>query len=226
MSPTAVIARIRLNPHSRAVQRDLRDATQMHRTVMRLAPDNLGNSPRHTAGLLYRIDESSSASVLLVQAQHIDAHRLPADYGHAEIKDLAPMFAALRKGMAVNYRIVVNPVIENASRWNRKTSVAASSRCPGPKPTSGGYSAPPPPDSSPTSSHPPTLPPPRPAASTLRRCGTASSATTAQPPSPTPTLSPKPSSRASAVERPTAPDSSASPRREPGECTAKGRRYA
>lgn len=110
MSPTAVIARIRLNPHSRAVQRDLRDATQMHRTVMRLAPDNLGDSPRHTAGLLYRIDESSSASTLLVQAQHIDAHRLPADYGHAEIKDLAPMFAALRKGMAVNYRIVVNPV--------------------------------------------------------------------------------------------------------------------
>jgi CRISPR system Cascade subunit CasE len=110
MSPTAVIARIRLNPYNRAVQRDLRDATQMHRTVMRLAPDDLGNSPRRTAGLLYRVDETDTSSTLLVQAAHIDAHRLPADYGQTEIKDLAPMFAALRKGLAVTYRIVVNPV--------------------------------------------------------------------------------------------------------------------
>lgn len=110
MSPTSVIARIRLNPYSRAVQRDLRDATRMHRTVMRLAPDNLGDSPRRTAGLLYRIDETTTASTLLVQGDTIDPGRLPADYGHADIKDLAPMFAALRKGLAVSYRIVLNPV--------------------------------------------------------------------------------------------------------------------
>ncbi|MFF5538632.1 type I-E CRISPR-associated protein Cas6/Cse3/CasE [Streptomyces cinerochromogenes] len=110
MSPTAVITRIRLNPSSRAVQRDLRDATQMHRTVMRLAPDNLGDSPRHTAGLLYRVDETTTASTLLIQGHTLDPSRLPPDYGHADIKDLAPMFAALRKDMAVNYRIVLNPV--------------------------------------------------------------------------------------------------------------------
>ncbi|MEU9446611.1 type I-E CRISPR-associated protein Cas6/Cse3/CasE [Streptomyces sp. NPDC048304] len=110
MSPTAVIARIRLNPYSRAVQRDLRDATQMHRTVMRLAPDNLGDSPRHTAGLLYRVDETTTASTLLIQGSTLDPSRLPADYGHADVKDLTPMFAALRKGLPVRYRIVLNPV--------------------------------------------------------------------------------------------------------------------
>ncbi|MFR9795115.1 type I-E CRISPR-associated protein Cas6/Cse3/CasE [Streptomyces sp. MS06] len=110
MSPTGVIARIRLNPYSRAVQRDLRDATHMHRTVMRLAPDDLGDAPRRTAGLLYRVDETTTASTLLIQGNTIDPGRLPADYGHADVKDLAPMFAALREGLAVNYRIVLNPV--------------------------------------------------------------------------------------------------------------------
>ncbi|MBJ6636916.1 type I-E CRISPR-associated protein Cas6/Cse3/CasE [Streptomyces sp. DHE7-1] len=110
MSPTAVITRIRLNPYSRTVQRDLRDATQMHRTVMRLAPDNLGTSPRRTAGLLYRVDETTTTSTLLIQGNTLDPSRLPADYGHADLKDLTPMFTALRKDLPVSYRVVLNPV--------------------------------------------------------------------------------------------------------------------
>ncbi|WP_435224324.1 type I-E CRISPR-associated protein Cas6/Cse3/CasE [Streptomyces sp. Tue6028] len=109
MNDHPVIARIRLNPHSRDVQRDLRDATQMHRTVMRTAPDGLGDSPRHQAGLLYRLEESDTSTTLLVQGSHLDPTRLPAGYGNAEVKSLAPMFSALRKGLAVRYRIVLNP---------------------------------------------------------------------------------------------------------------------
>ncbi|MFE0673487.1 type I-E CRISPR-associated protein Cas6/Cse3/CasE [Streptomyces sp. NPDC058867] len=109
MNDQPVIARIRLNPHSRDVQRDLRDATEMHRTVMRMVPDGLGNSPRGQAGLLYRLDETDTTSTLLVQANHLDPARLPAGYGQADIKSLTPMFTALRKGLAVRYRIVLNP---------------------------------------------------------------------------------------------------------------------
>ncbi|MFI6056281.1 type I-E CRISPR-associated protein Cas6/Cse3/CasE [Streptomyces violascens] len=109
MNPTATLARIRLNPHGRAVQRDLRDAAQMHKTLMRLVPDNLGDTPRRATGLLYRLDETDNASTLLVQAATLDANCLPAGYGHVEIKDLAPMFKALRSGLAVRYRIAVNP---------------------------------------------------------------------------------------------------------------------
>ncbi|WP_411092756.1 type I-E CRISPR-associated protein Cas6/Cse3/CasE [Streptomyces sp. 049-1] len=110
MSPRAALARIRLNPHSRAVQRDLRNATDMHRTLMRLVPDGLGDSPRQAAGLLYRLDVTDTFNTLLVQAATLDPTRLPEDYGHTDVKDLTPVFNALQKGLAVRYRIVVNPV--------------------------------------------------------------------------------------------------------------------
>ncbi|MEU0228213.1 type I-E CRISPR-associated protein Cas6/Cse3/CasE [Streptomyces sp. NPDC006284] len=110
MSPRAALARIRLNPHSRAVQRDLRNATDMHRTLMRLVPDGLGDSPRRAAGLLYRLDVSDTCNTLLVQASALDPTRLPDDYGHADVKDLTPVLNALQKGLTVHYRIVVNPV--------------------------------------------------------------------------------------------------------------------
>ncbi|MEU5512587.1 type I-E CRISPR-associated protein Cas6/Cse3/CasE [Streptomyces fungicidicus] len=103
------IARIRLNPHSRDVQRDLRDATQMHRTVMRMVPDNLGDAPRHQAGLLYRLEETDTVTTLLVQGAQLDPTRLPTGYGQADVKSLAPMFTALRKDLGVHYRIVLNP---------------------------------------------------------------------------------------------------------------------
>ncbi|QFX79497.1 type I-E CRISPR-associated protein Cas6/Cse3/CasE [Streptomyces sp. SYP-A7193] len=110
MSRRAALARIRLNPHSRAVQRDLSNATDMHRTLMRMVPDGLGDSPRQAAGLLYRLDVTDNFNTLLVQAATLDPTRLPNDYGHTDVKDLTPVFNALQKGLAVRYRIVVNPV--------------------------------------------------------------------------------------------------------------------
>ncbi|MFI1393236.1 type I-E CRISPR-associated protein Cas6/Cse3/CasE [Streptomyces griseoaurantiacus] len=109
MNDHPVLARIRLNPHHRDVHRDLRDPMQMHRTVMRMAPDNLGDAPRHQVGLLYRLEETDTSSTLLVQGTHLDPALLPPKYGHADVKSLAPMFSALRKGLAVRYRIVLNP---------------------------------------------------------------------------------------------------------------------
>jgi CRISPR system Cascade subunit CasE len=129
MSPSAALARIRLNPHSRAVQRDLRNATDMHRTLMRLVPDGLGGSPRQAAGLLYRLDVTDTFSTLLVQAATLDPSRLPDDSGHTDVKDLTPVFNALQKGLAVRYRIVVNPVkterlpLENKGRRGKRIAL-------------------------------------------------------------------------------------------------------
>ncbi|MGA5492589.1 type I-E CRISPR-associated protein Cas6/Cse3/CasE [Streptomyces pseudogriseolus] len=129
MSPGAALARIRLNPHSRAVQRDLRNATDMHRTLMRLVPDGLGGSPRQAAGLLYRLDVTDTFSTLLVQATALDPTRLPDDYGHADVKDLTPVLNAFKKGLAVHYRIVVNPVkterlsLENKGRRGKRIAL-------------------------------------------------------------------------------------------------------
>ncbi|KOU11249.1 CRISPR-associated protein Cse3 [Streptomyces sp. NRRL F-4711] len=110
MSRRAALARIRLNPQSRAVQRDLSNATDMHRTLMRMVPDGLGDSPRQAAGLLYRLDVTDNFATLLVQAATLAPTRLPDDYGHTDVKDLTPVFNALQEGLAVRYRIVVNPV--------------------------------------------------------------------------------------------------------------------
>ncbi|CAL9654928.1 type I-E CRISPR-associated protein Cas6/Cse3/CasE [Streptomyces sp. enrichment culture] len=129
MSPGAVLARIRLNPHSRAVQRDLRNATDMHRTLMRLVPDGLGDSPRLAAGLLYRLDVTDTFSTLLVQATNLDPTRLSNDYGHTDVKDLTPVLNALQKGLVVRYRIVVNPVkterlaLENKGQRGKRTAL-------------------------------------------------------------------------------------------------------
>jgi CRISPR system Cascade subunit CasE len=109
VNTSPLLARIRLNPHSREVQRDLRDAHQMHRTVMRMVPDHLGTSPRRQAGLLYRLDQTDTAITLLVQAAHLDPDKLPAGYGQADVKSLAPMFSALRENLPVRYRIALNP---------------------------------------------------------------------------------------------------------------------
>lgn len=109
MTTGAHLARIQLNPHSRDVQRDLRDAVQMHKTLMRLVPDNLGDTPRREAGLLYRIDENEDTTVLLVQAHTaLDPAHLPRGYGHTDVKPLTPMFTALRKDLTVRYRVTVN----------------------------------------------------------------------------------------------------------------------
>lgn len=111
MTPAASLAQIQLNTRSREVQRDLRDADQLHKTLMRLVPDRLGDNARRTAGLLFRVEETDRAVTLLAQATApLDGHRLPPGYGRTQVKDLAPMFRALRRGLAVRYRVVLNPV--------------------------------------------------------------------------------------------------------------------
>jgi CRISPR system Cascade subunit CasE len=107
----AVLARIRLNHENGAVRRDLRDAAELHRTIMRLVPDNLGDHARQQTGLLFRVDTTDYDTILLVQSSEgvLDPARLPAGYGTTEIKDLAPMFKALRPGLQVRYRITANP---------------------------------------------------------------------------------------------------------------------
>lgn len=107
---TAYLARIRLNPFSRNVQRDLRDVAELHRTLMNLVPDGLGEAARKQAGLLFRLEEDQHGSTLLVQAAcPIDLAGLPTGYGNGEVKDLAPMFKALKAGLPVRYRIAANP---------------------------------------------------------------------------------------------------------------------
>ncbi|MFJ3902467.1 type I-E CRISPR-associated protein Cas6/Cse3/CasE [Streptomyces sp. NPDC090025] len=103
---------LRLNLASKAVQYDLRDAAALHRRVMSLVPDGLGDSPRARSGLLFRLDQGApGAPALLVQTRTTpDLERLPADYAHARTKSITPLLDALRPGLGVHYRLLGNAV--------------------------------------------------------------------------------------------------------------------
>ncbi|MEU6988528.1 type I-E CRISPR-associated protein Cas6/Cse3/CasE [Streptomyces sp. NPDC046324] len=109
---TAWLTRLRLNPASKAMQHDLRDAAALHRRIMTLAPDGLGDSPRARSGLLFRLDhDGTSTPTLLVQTNTPpELGGLPTDYAQAQTKDITPLLDALRPGLTVHYRILGNAI--------------------------------------------------------------------------------------------------------------------
>ncbi|MFJ6940542.1 type I-E CRISPR-associated protein Cas6/Cse3/CasE [Streptomyces sp. NPDC101132] len=107
------LARIRLNPASREVHRDVRNPADMHRTVMNLIDRQDGNpTARHDAGLLHRLEHTPDGASLLIQATvplHLD--RLPDTYAlDAAQRDATPVLAWITTGRTVRYRIHTNPV--------------------------------------------------------------------------------------------------------------------
>ena len=126
------------------VRKDLRDVVAMHKRVMTLVPDGLGDQARRQAGVLYRIDESARGTRILIQTRiHPDLGRLPAGYGQAETRELGPLLAWLTPGAIVRYRITANTCkrkshstkVDRAPRGRSRRMVdqpgaaAAGSRC-------------------------------------------------------------------------------------------------
>lgn len=106
---SAWLTQIILNTRDRQVRNDLRDSIGMHRRIMRLIPDNYGESPRHAAGVLYRIEEDYYQPQLLVQtAVEPNLTRLPPDTGQARTKNLAGLLESLRPHATVHYRLIAN----------------------------------------------------------------------------------------------------------------------
>ena len=121
------LSRLTLNPRDRAVQRDLADCRDLHRTVLRAFPnlretpdtgeDNaLGDGARSRFSLLYRLDESPSGlPVLLVQSgaypdwgtlrEHSTRYLLK----EADIKDVAVSYSALTAGQMLTFKLHANP---------------------------------------------------------------------------------------------------------------------
>ncbi|MGX2993925.1 type I-E CRISPR-associated protein Cas6/Cse3/CasE [Streptomyces sp. JNUCC 64] len=117
---TAWLTRLVLNPAHRQIHYDLGDAAALHRRVMTLVPDGLGDSPRARAGVLFRVEPDAphrstgapTAPVVLVQTQvPPDTSRLPGGYAAQTLtRDMRPMLTALRPGLPVRYRILGNAV--------------------------------------------------------------------------------------------------------------------
>ncbi|MFF7266826.1 type I-E CRISPR-associated protein Cas6/Cse3/CasE [Streptomyces cyaneofuscatus] len=110
------LTRLHLNLTHPTARRDLNDTIALHRTLMRLVPDNLGNHPRHTTNLLFRLepDHPGQPPVLLVQSTtRPDPDRLPAHYATATLHPLTGLLAHLTPHRRVRYRITASPSRRN-----------------------------------------------------------------------------------------------------------------
>jgi len=103
------LTRITPDLRRRDVHDDLDDTVKMHRRVMTLAEDNLGDQARHQAGILYRIETTPAGVHLLVQTRGEPLiGRLPDGYGTCETEDLRVRFESLSTGTHVRYTIAAN----------------------------------------------------------------------------------------------------------------------
>jgi CRISPR system Cascade subunit CasE len=103
------LTRLILDTRHRAVRADLSDAVLLHKRVMTLVPDGLGDQARARTGVLFRLEENRTGICVLIQSQiHPELDRLPSGYGTAAVKDLDPLLARLGPGLPVHYRIAAN----------------------------------------------------------------------------------------------------------------------
>lgn len=109
---TAYLTRIQLSPRSRDAARDLGDAQNLHRRVLSLIPDQLGDATRTAAGVLFRLERTPGAHTLLIQSTaplNLDA--LPVGYATAtDDRNLARLLDWIAPGNHVRYRIDAVPM--------------------------------------------------------------------------------------------------------------------
>jgi CRISPR system Cascade subunit CasE len=101
----------RLVPDERRpdVTEDLRDTGRLHRRIMGLFPDGLGENARAVGAILFRVDDDPRGTSVLVQsAVAPDIARLPDGYAQSAVRTLDPLLEALRPGLPVRYRLTAN----------------------------------------------------------------------------------------------------------------------
>lgn len=92
------------------VLRDLADAGGLHRRVMSLFPDDLGEQPRRSGGVLFRVESAGAGMRVLIQSsQRPDVSALPDGYGDVGVIGMKGLLDSLTNGMRVRYRLTANP---------------------------------------------------------------------------------------------------------------------
>lgn len=126
------LSRFRLNPRNRAVQRDLSDCHHLHRRVMSGFPADAGLEARATFSVLYRpeVDPRSGIVTLIVQSGRAPDWRFPPDgvdhqpylavfsseSSTAEPKPIGHLYARIRDGQRLRFRLRANPTKRLAAR--------------------------------------------------------------------------------------------------------------
>ncbi|MGW3353749.1 type I-E CRISPR-associated protein Cas6/Cse3/CasE [Nonomuraea rubra] len=107
---TAWLMRILPDLKRRDVNNDLRDPDRLHKRLMLLVPDDIGDQARSTAGVLFRVEETRQGTQLLIQSRmKPELERLPDGYGEISVREIDTLIGHLRTGLRVHYRIAANP---------------------------------------------------------------------------------------------------------------------
>jgi len=109
---------LQLNPASAAVQRDLRDVADLHRTIMRAFPEILDPEVEARAyyGVLHRLEFQRAGGRVMLYVQSAvkpDWSQLPVDYlapdDGVRLKTVDEVYAGLREGRVLRFRLRANP---------------------------------------------------------------------------------------------------------------------
>lgn len=112
---------LRLNPVSPAVQRDLRDVQELHRSIMKAFPDVLDPEvgARAHFGVLHRLETARNNGELLLYVQSRvkpEWERLPQGYlatldgiDNPLVKPVEQAYRSIREGRVLRFRLRANP---------------------------------------------------------------------------------------------------------------------
>lgn len=122
------LTRLVINPHHKTASHDLTDSHKLHKTLMRLIGNPPGDTPRATAGLLYRIEPDRHPTLLMQTFQPPQLEALPAQYATTDTLTLEPMMRALTPGMTIRYRITAAPTIARSDGTPHRHPVTGKRR--------------------------------------------------------------------------------------------------
>lgn len=106
---SAWLTKIVLDPRSPVAPRLIGDAGELHEYVMALVPNQLGDHPRHQAGVLFRLDDDPHRPSLLIQTRtKPNTNQLPDGFATALTRDMTQLLSALPTLRHIHYRLVAN----------------------------------------------------------------------------------------------------------------------
>lgn len=112
------LTRLTLDARDGRARNDLADTHRLHRRLMTLFPDELGEAARASAAVLFRVESLGERPVLLLQsALEPDPTRLPVGWlaasfdgvPSASVRALGEAWGALRTGTVLRFRLLANP---------------------------------------------------------------------------------------------------------------------
>lgn len=123
------LTELHLNPSDRQVIRDISDVQEMHKTVMRVVGDGIGESARQHAGVLWRLDSRTRQQRLYVQTEREpDLTRLPDGWTtQTRTTSLARALSLIEDGTTIRFCCRANPTRRNP-RTRKRVAVPEAER--------------------------------------------------------------------------------------------------